>query len=286
MIASSIPLELSVVKTRAAVLVAWVRAMRGHACTLDDAAAEIMAGDEHVAFERMGPDGEHPVLRDVLLELVAQTGPIELALPVPGDVRGLPGAGSWTAPALDAGEAVVTHASVLVPVVEAFGNDIEGYTTVTRWQIHDRSAVMAQPRPHAGIAEADRELRAALTTAVDHLAGVDVARWSPELAEAVADIRTLRRSGDPFASGLPRSYGPQARELIARAGVVERIIDAANSAATTLLDSVNGIERARALNGLAASVRESICAGINEGDSEWRAPGAGATITDQAQANQ
>lgn len=270
-------------RTRAAVLVAWSRAARMHACTLDEAIAEIDGDDELVTFNRAGITVS---TRDALVDLAACTGPIDLALPVPGDVRGLPGAGPWTALALDTGEAVVTGVEVLVPVIEAHGNDVEGYSTFTRWEIFAREVSATQAMPRAGLSEADRELRLALTNAVDLLAAVDVARWSPELAEAVADIRSQRRGVDHFASTLPRSYGPHARELLARARVVERIIEAALSIETTLLDSASTLERNRALAGVAASVRASICAALNEGDHEWTTERARLQTNDPAQAQQ
>jgi hypothetical protein len=252
------------VRTRAALLVAWSRAVRTHACPLNEAVSAVEDSDELVQF--VAGDQRRDA-RDVLIELAAAPGRVELALPVPGDVRGLPGTGPWTAPALDAGEAVVTSESVLVPIVQAHGNEIEGYATYTYWHLHERTGPPTPVTATAGLAEADRHLRGAMNDAVDLLADIEVARWSPELAEAVADIRTQRRGGDDFASALPRSYGPQARELLARARVVDRIINAAMSPETELLDAAGAMQRAQALRGLQTSVREAVCAAINEGDA-------------------
>lgn len=260
-------------RTRAALLVAWSRALRVRACSIDDAEVAVAGSDERA----------DEVLRELLLDVAMSPGSIQLALPVPGDVRGLPGAGPWTAAALDAGEAVVTGASVFVPVVEAHGNAIEGFTTYTQWSVFERVGPPAPTPPLAGLADADRSLRAALNDAVELLGHVDVARWSPELAEAVADIRTLRKGGDDFASSLPRSYGPQARELLARARVVGRIIDAALSSSTELIHAQAGRDRAHALQGLAGTVREAICAAINEGDGEWVVPRGSSLQTDAAE---
>lgn len=94
-----------------------------------------------------------------------------LALPRPGDPLGLAGPADLTRAALEAGEAVLVGGLGLVPV----GQGLEAYA--------------AQPRPAPDLGSADRELRATIVTTAEALADLDVARWQPELADALLDLR-------------------------------------------------------------------------------------------------
>ena len=238
-------------KTRAASFVAWTRAHLAGTATAEQVERAVRGMDESV--EVRSETGQLLTITNALSVWVAEGwGAPSLALPVPGDPRGLAGPGPSTVAALEAREAVVSARMVLVPTVEAYGNAIEGFTTLSTWQLFALEAAhVALPRP--GVREADRDLRAAMLEAVEALSRQTQSQWSPELAEAVADIRTLRKDGEPFASSLPTLYSPAARELVARAMVIQRIVELADPSTSP-----------RELALLAGAVRNAVCAGINE----------------------
>lgn len=102
---------------------------------------------------------------------------IGAAFPVEGDLVGLGGPASFNAGALNEGEAVVvvgTHVG-LVPVRVG---------AAVTWVAH-----RAQPRQLPDVGEADRALRAALLETANALALLDVARWRPEVADRLLNLR-------------------------------------------------------------------------------------------------
>ena len=71
-----------------------------------------------------------------------------------------------------------------------------GWCPTTRWPADlPRGGRPAPQVPDLG--EADRGLRLALTTAATALADLDVARWRPEVADELMDLRTAGRSSRP-----------------------------------------------------------------------------------------
>lgn len=99
-----------------------------------------------------------------------------LALPVPGDLVGLAGPPAFNVQALEAGEAVlVTGAGVgLVPHL---AHD------VVAWH----AAPAERPRP-LDPQEAGATLRTTLAEATNRLVALDVARWKPEIADALSNL--------------------------------------------------------------------------------------------------
>jgi hypothetical protein len=99
------------------------------------------------------------------------------ALPTPGDPLGLGGPAPFNAAALDAGEAVVANGAGLALVPTRVG-------AAVIWQVY-----AASPRSVPDVGEADRELRSALLQCANRLASLDVARWRPEVADELMDLR-------------------------------------------------------------------------------------------------
>ncbi len=149
-----------------------------------------------------------------------------LVLPVPGDVAGLPGPASFNAAALEAGEAVVAHrpgpfpggpssAAVagpgapfgwgLVPEITRFGSALEPGALVC-WSVHPVGEHRV-PR-FADLGEAEEQVALALREAAAELAALDVARWRPEAAERLADLRSGQLPRWALPPGLP---GPVVR---------------------------------------------------------------------------
>jgi hypothetical protein len=98
-----------------------------------------------------------------------------LALPVEGDLLGLGGPRDLNDAALDSGEAVVLASFALVPSVVG---------EVVRWR-----ALPSAPRQLPDVGEADRGMRSTLVEAAGLLADLDVARWRPEVADRLMNLR-------------------------------------------------------------------------------------------------
>src|SRR5690349_8901945 len=114
--------------------VSWVRAWRAGLVPYDDVAAEIAEDEDHLAAfgdtPTVGPGASVSPAADApdtwtevplgeILSVFAPLHPdrIRLVLPVPGDPRGLPGPGEFSAAALLAEEAALAGPYGLVPEV-------------------------------------------------------------------------------------------------------------------------------------------------------------------------
>lgn len=122
-----------------------------------------------------GPAGRVPMLE--LLREARSSGATGagLALPVEGDLLGLGGPRALNEAALEVGEAVVLGSLAAVP--EVVGE-------LVLWRV-----LPASPRQLPDVGEADRALRAALVDAANALADLDVARWRPEAADLLMNLR-------------------------------------------------------------------------------------------------
>ncbi|WP_435743691.1 hypothetical protein [Nocardioides sp. SYSU DS0663] len=99
------------------------------------------------------------------------------AFPAEGDPVGLGGPAPFNTAALEAGSAVVVAgaATGLVPVRTG---------AAVAWVLH-----RAERRQLPDVGEADRALRAALLESAGALADLDVARWNPEVADRLLNLR-------------------------------------------------------------------------------------------------
>ncbi len=127
---------------------------------------------------------------------------IGTALPVEGDPLGLGGPSGFTRAALDRGEAAVAdHGTGWVPVGQG-------------WEPH-----AARRRSVPDVGEADRALRQALLGAADRLAALEVARWRPEVADALMNLR--RPAALTAPSGVPARCLDLASRGLQAEGIVE-----------------------------------------------------------------
>jgi hypothetical protein len=133
-----------------------------------------------------------------------------LALPAEGDPVGLGGPPSFNARALAAGSAVVVAEAAVGLVPETRAGSVA-------WR---RMAADRRQVPDLG--EADRMLRRVLSTTADALADLDVARWRPEVADELMDLR--RPALDAPPPGVPAACaglaarGLRAVRIVALAG--------------------------------------------------------------------
>ena len=176
-------------------LTAW---LRGHEQT--DHVLDALADDTHLLAGGSAVD---------LLVRARGTGTTYagLALPVEGDLLGLGGPPELNAAALEAGQAVVVGDLGLVPA--EVGDTVQ-------W-----SPLPAARRQLPDVGEADRGLRQALTTTATELADLDVARWRPEVADALMDLHHRPHLAAPL--GTP----PRCVDLAARGLQAWTIVDLA-----------------------------------------------------------
>jgi hypothetical protein len=249
-------------------LTAWASAWLAGVVSYDDAVASVIRDRVH----HVSGLPEHPdqvPLGWALTELKATgASAVRLALPVPGDLVGLPGPESLRRAALEVGAAVVAVGAPdaaglgLVPRREEHGNEAEGRTVTVAW-----TAVVTDPLPFDGylpLREADQDLTDALRESTEALLNLDVARWRPELAEALTDLRRTSRSGKDEGSWLPPGYPARARLLLSRAAQLGRVVELATAddpGGSVTAGEVNA--RRAALGSLERAVRKARLSAYN-----------------------
>lgn len=175
-----------------------------------------------------------------------------LVLPVPGDVVGVPPAPGLAAAALEAGQVAVGDRLALVP--DATGPE------VVDWAAFPLDGAAPAPPPVEGtLRQVSGALDLAVADAARTLAGLDLARWHPEVPALLAG---LARPADGPA--LPADHDPLAVSVLGRAQRLARVLDLA------LADAPGGavthsqaVARDVALRPLADAVREATVAAFN-----------------------
>ncbi|MGZ4449475.1 MAG: hypothetical protein ACXVW4_06730 [Nocardioides sp.] len=195
----------------ASVRLAWwgTSWLRGHVVT--DLLLDAVIGDDAThAVAGLDPDGGTDTLVVALgrLRTRGATG-FGAALPVEGDPVGLGGPPAFNTAALDVGEAVVVDGTGLGLVPDRVG-------AAVTW-----TAGPAGRRQLPDVGDADRGLRAALLETAGTLAELDVARWRPEVADHLMNLR--HREAPAAPPGVP----PRCVELAARALQALEIADLA-----------------------------------------------------------
>ena len=180
-------------------LACWFNAWTAAEVALDEAPAAVV-----------GDDAAHDVvgLADAPLPLLLAFGELRkrggrlasVALPAPGDLVGLGGPAAFNVDALDGGEAVVVWGAGVGLLPDRVGRGVT-------W-----TCVSAEPpRALLDLADGERLLRQALLLAGDRLMTLDVARWRPEVADALSTLRAIPEVP------LPPGYSPRAARVTALA---------------------------------------------------------------------
>jgi hypothetical protein len=224
----------------------WTNAMLSGGTDPDTAARRILADD--VGHQIAGlPAHPGPVTLPVALNLLRTAGARQayLALPVPGDPIGLAGPPAFNEAALDAGEAVIVPGADVGLVPAYVGPAVQ-------W-----TALPAATPPEPDLGEADRGLRAALIAAAEALAALEVARWNPDVADALMDIRKIGTGrGDDLAPG----YDARAVRTAATARRCLAIAEAALADDGGAISLADADARRRAVLGLATAARRALVA--------------------------
>ncbi len=175
-----------------------------------------------------------------------------LVLPVPGDVRGVPTAPGLVAAALEAGQVAVGARLALVP--ESAGPE------VAQWTAFVLDGVPPPPPPvEGGLRRLSGELDLAVADAARTLAGLDLARWHPEVPALLAG---LAKPAD--GQQLPADHEPLAVAVLGRAQRLARVLDLAMADAPGgAVNHSQAAARDVALRPLATAVREATVAAYN-----------------------
>ena len=175
-----------------------------------------------------------------------------LVLPVPGDVGGLPPVAGLAALAVDSGQAAVGERLALVP--EPLGPEVLAWTAFPL-----DGAPPVAPAVEGSLRALSGSLDLAVGDAARTLAGLDVARWNPEVPALLAGLgRTVP------APALPDDHDPLAVSVLGRAQRLAAVLDLATADAPG--GAVNHAQAARrdeALRPLTRAVREAIVAAYN-----------------------
>jgi hypothetical protein len=243
-----------VARLRSGTLAAWSCAWLNGTAAADDV-IEATVGDDapHVVEDLPGAASVAP-LSELLIALRRAPRAVRLVLPVPGDVRGVPGPAEFRAAALEAAEAVVIGRVGLVPeVVEYFPSSAP--TSVT-WHAY---AVEAMHADYQSVADAGQDLAIAIRDCTSALLAAGVAGSSTDIGEA---LQTARRAGERLR--LPPGFPQRAVALLARAEQLHEVLGLATADPLGgAVDRFSASARESSLRPLAAAVRRARLAGYN-----------------------
>lgn len=232
---------------RAARWTAWFTAWIDGTVGIDDATAVVLGDD--AAHDVVGLGDEAVPLDAAWLELRRRgVQELVLALPAPGDPVGLGGPADFNGPAIDAGEAVIAPGAGLGFVPSAVGRGVF-------WNAYPAHP----PVLTESVAEAERRLREQLVKTGHELTALDVARWRPEVAEALATLR------EPSDGALPPGYDERAQRVAALADRCLRIGDLALADDGAAITAGESDARRRAIEELSRAARHAAVSAYSHG---------------------
>jgi hypothetical protein len=197
-------------------------------------------------------------LRDVLAMWRREVPSVRLVLPVPGDLRGVPGPREFQAAALDAGEAVYGGSLGVVPEVT------EHFPSSAPPSVVWHAFVVDQvPPEHMQLADVQHELTVAIRDAATVLATADVAGGGEDVADA---LHAARHAGEHL--NLPPRFPSRAVALLAQAERIQAVLDlAAADPEGGAIDRFGMSARDSALRPLATAARRARLAAYNAGSA-------------------
>lgn len=254
----------SALAPRSALLACWTTAWLTGEVSLPDLVLKVTAyDDDHVVVGLWVDDLD---LEQAAARLRADgVERLRLVLPAPGDPLGLPGPGEFTSQALAAGEGVLALRSDgsgtgLVPAVTSHGTELDGTVTTVAW--HAFPVEVSGPDQGPFLHEAEHDLRLGVVEAARALADLDVARWNPDVADALMNLRRDARRGIDHDE-LPGSWPSRARELLGRTRQLAALVSLAQQDAGGSVTAVEAQARDAVLRDLARVVRRARVAAYN-----------------------
>jgi hypothetical protein len=247
-----------VTRLRSGPLAAWASSWLAGVAAADEVLRATTGQDApHTVTGLRHGDSEYAALTEVLIAWRRAGEPIRLVLPVPGDVRGVPGPAEFRTAALDVGEAVFGGAIGLVPTVIERKPSSAPVSVI--WHAFE---VQAAPPDYLAVADAQQELTVAIRDSASALAAADVAGWAG--TDVATSLSQALRSGEN--PNLPPGFPPRAVALVAQAERLQAILDlAAADSIGGAIDRVGIAARSEALRPLAIAVRRARLAGYNAG---------------------
>ena len=249
---------------RSALLACWTTAWLAGEASLPELVAKVSAHDDDHVVTGLAPAGlglEQAVAR---LRAAGVTR-VRLVLPAPGDPVGLPGPGPFTATALAASEGVLAlrpdgSGTGLVPAITSHGTALDGTVTTVTWTAWDVSMPPVEPGPW--LHDAEHDLRVGVVEAAWALTALEVARWDPDVALALQDLRREARHGID-TDELPGSWPPRARDVLVRCRQLASVVHLAARTHGGAVDARDTEARDRVLRELAKVVRRARVAAYN-----------------------
>ena len=249
---------------RSALLAAWGSAWLSGDAGLPELVERVSAYDDLHTVVGLAAD-DLPLDRAVARLRAAGVTRLRVVLPAPGDPVGLPGPSPFTSAALDASEGVLAvrpdgTGSGLVPTVTAHGSAFDGTVTTVTWAAYDVVVPPVDPGPF--LHDAEHDLRRGVVECAQALRDLDVAKWRPDVAGALQDLRRQARGGID-EDELPSGYPVRARELLVRARQLGGVVELARQDIGGAVDTHQAAGRDQTLRELARLVRRARVAAYN-----------------------
>jgi hypothetical protein len=250
-------MSVPVTTSRCGALAAWANAFFAGAVSLDQAVDAVVGTDRMHTVVGLPSFPDPPVpLREAVVCWRRAGGAVRVALPVPGDVRGLPGPQAFRAAALAAGEAAFGSGLGLVPTV--LDPAPSSAPPSVQWSAYP---VAPAPPDDCSVPDAQYELTSAIRESARALVVAEVAGQRGDVAAQLGDAR---RAGERV--NLPPGYPPRAVTLLAQAQRLQAVLDlAAADPLGGAVDRAGAAARADTLRSLATAVRRAQVAAYNAG---------------------
>jgi hypothetical protein len=229
----------------------WTTAWLSGRTSFDEVLDALLGDRVHTVSGLPGTDAPVPLATALTTLRGLGERRFHLVLPVAGDVRGLPRVPGLAPLALEAGQAAIGTRLALVP--EALGTD------AVTWTAFPLDGADPSPPPVEGtLRSVSGALDLAVGDAARTLAGLDVARWNPEVPELLAGLSKAT------APGLPHDHDPLALSVLGRAQRLAAVLDLAMADAPgAAVNHSRAAARDAALRPLADAVREAVTAAFN-----------------------
>ena len=233
---------------------AWVSAWLAGKASPDEVLLAVTGHDAPHRVRGVAASDDLVPLSRVLIEWRATAPAVRLVLPVPGDVRGLPGPAAFRRAAIEAGEALFGGGLGLVPNVQEHAPSSAPPTVV--WQAYE--VTEAAPDFYS-VAEAQHELTAAVRETASALTATQLTGSMRDVRDALGRARWAG-----VRLNLPPGHPAGAVRLVAQAQRLRAVVALAQQDPTGGAVGAAGITaRSEALRGLATAVRRALIAGYN-----------------------